>query len=83
MSFDWKYFLKELLLDNETKMALGTILGGLVMLIPGMTIEYRLAIVALIFGVLKLLAGAQSAKVEYDFEMEYRTRRANDEAPHG
>jgi hypothetical protein len=76
---DWKLFLKELLLDNDTKTALGLLLGAAIMFIPGMTIEIRTAMVVLVFGVLKILAGIQSAKSTHDGELEYRAYLAEKE----
>lgn len=73
---DWKLFLKELIADPDTKAALGLILSAAVILIPGVTLELRGAIVVLIFGVVKVWTGAQSAKFLHDLELEDRAQLA-------
>lgn len=73
---DWKLFLKELLEDPDTKAAIGLILSAVVALLPNITPELKVAIVALIFGVVKVVTGAQNAKFLHDMELEDRAQLA-------
>jgi UPF0716 family protein affecting phage T7 exclusion len=78
--FDWRLFLQKFLESNGVKYALGVVLNGLILLIPGLSTDMRGALVGLVLAALFVWAGVQDAKVSHDDELEWRTYQAKREA---